>query len=190
MGFMRNFSVLAATLAVGLLATAGPVTAAPAAVRAPQDNAYLIAAHQANLAEIAMSNLAATHEGASPIVVRLGAEFKDDHQKLDDALMKVAQQQGVALPNSPNTEQLGTLQQLEQLTRAPFDQAWVPEQLKAHEAAMAATQAEIAKGQDPAVVQLAKDALPVISKHHDQLIDAAARLNVQIPVTPAGTAPR
>ncbi|MEU7827138.1 DUF4142 domain-containing protein [Catellatospora sp. NPDC049133] len=181
MGFMRNMGVLAATLAVGLLTTAGPVTAAPAASRAPVDNAYLIAAHQANLTEIAISNLAATHEGASPIVVRLGAEFKDDHQKLDDALMSVAQQQGVALPNMPNTEQQAVIQQLEQLNGALFDKAWVPVQLKAHAAAMAATQAEIAKGQDPAVVQLAKDALPVITKHHEQLLDAAPRLNIQIP---------
>ncbi|WP_144127297.1 DUF4142 domain-containing protein [Catellatospora sichuanensis] len=190
MSFVRNINVLAAALAVVLSTAAGPVAAAPTATRAPQDNAYLAAAHQANLAEITTSNLAATHQGASPVVVRLGAEFKDDHQKLDDALMSVAQQQGVALPNAPNTEQQAVIQQMYQLSRAPFDQAWVPAQLKAHEAAMAATQAEIANGQDPAVVQLAKDALPVIAKHHEQLMAAAAQLNVQIPVTPAGTAPR
>ncbi|WP_155385135.1 DUF4142 domain-containing protein [Catellatospora paridis] len=187
MRFLRVICVPAAALAVALLTTATPVAAAPVA---PQDAAYLVAAHQANLAEITISNLAATHQGASPVVVRLGAEFKDDHQKLDDALMSVAQQQGVALPNMPNTDQQAVVQQMYQLSRAPFDQAWVPAQLKAHEAVMAATEAEIAKGQDPAVVQLAKDALPVVAKHHEQLIAAAAQLNVQIPVTPAGTAPR
>lgn len=189
MSFVRNIGVLAAALAVALF-TAGPAAAAPTGRLAPQDDAYLVAMHQGNLAEIVTSNLAATHQGASIVVVRLGAEFKDDHQKLDDALMKVAQEQGVALPGSPNTEQQAMIQELQHLTRAPFDQAWMPAQLEAHEAAMAATQAEIDKGQNPAVVQLAKDALPVIAKHHEQLIAAAAQLNVQIPVTPAGTAPR
>ncbi|MEU8077821.1 DUF4142 domain-containing protein [Catellatospora citrea] len=187
MRLLRNICVPVAALAVALLTTAGPVTAAPVA---PQDAAYLAAAHQANLAEIAVNNLAATHQGASTVVVQLGAEFKHDHQQLDDALQSVAQQQGVPLPGQMNSEQQVDLQHMLQLNGARFDQAWVPSQLKAHEAAMAATEAEIAKGQDPAVVQLAKDALPVIAKHHEQLIAAAAQLNVQIPVTPAGTAPR
>ncbi|WP_155370179.1 DUF4142 domain-containing protein [Catellatospora vulcania] len=191
MSFVRNICVSAAALAAALLTAAGPVAAAPVATVAPPDDAYLAAAHQANLAEITISNLAATHQGASPVVVRLGAQFKDDHQKLDDALMSVAQQQGVALPATPDTEQQALIQQMQHLTRAEFDQAFVPTQLQAHEAAMAATQAEIAKGQDPAVVQLAKDALPVITEHHEELLAAVKQLNIQLPpAKPAGTAPR
>ncbi|MEV0461108.1 DUF4142 domain-containing protein [Catellatospora methionotrophica] len=182
MRFLRNICLPAAALAAALLATAGPVTAAPvtAAPIAPQDAAYLAVAHQANLSEIAVNNLAATHQGASVIVVQLGAEFKADHQKLDDALQAVAQQQGVALPARMNTEQQADFQKMVLLEGALFDQAWVPSQLKAHEAAMAATEAEIAGGKDPAVVQLAKDALPVIAKHHQQLISAASELNVLV----------
>nr|WP_305786960.1 DUF4142 domain-containing protein [Actinoplanes lichenis] len=73
-----------------------PATAAQAAP-SDQDAAYLRAAHQSNLAEIAGGKVA-QQKGQSQDVKDLGARFVTDHTKLDAALRQTADQLGVDLP--------------------------------------------------------------------------------------------
>jgi predicted outer membrane protein len=176
---MRSIGLLA--VAVAVMTPAAAPGAAALGAPSPQDEQYLRTAHQSNLAEIVISEMAARHQGEAPVVVRLGDEFKTDHTKLDESLQSTARLLGVALPATATAVQQQVAGQLAHMERAGFDKAWVLAQVNAHEAAMAATQAEIDKGQDPAVVQLARDAMPIITAHHDALVQAAAEINVQLP---------
>ncbi|WP_250031362.1 DUF4142 domain-containing protein [Paractinoplanes maris] len=166
---------VAAVLSVtGLLLL--PATAAQAAP-SDQDAAYLRAAHQSNLAEIAGGRLA-QQKGASEDVKDLGARFVADHTKLDAAVKQTASQLDVDLPDAPNEKQQALAARYQQASGDDFDALFVSTQMDAHMAAMANGQREIARGSDAAAKKNARAAAPVIASHHELLDNAARDLGV------------
>ena len=153
-----------------------PATAAPAAP-SDQDAAYLRAAHQSNLAEIAGGRLA-QQKGRSQEVKDLGARFVADHTKLDAAVRQTASQLDVDLPSAPNEQQQAVAARYQQASGDDFDALFVSTQMDAHMKAMANGRKEIARGTDAAAKKNAQDAAPVIALHHDLLNDAARDLGV------------
>jgi putative membrane protein len=166
----------AATLAVLALTFAGTPTAALAAGRvAPseQDKAYLMAAHQANLAEINSGQLARL-KGTSASVRDLASKIVTDHLSLDEALIPVAIQLSVTLPAEPDDDQKASASALESMAAgADFDRQWVSTELSAHIVQINRGQSEISGGAEPAVVKLAKDAAAVLAVHHAALMRAS-----------------
>jgi putative membrane protein len=166
-----------AALALGL---AGmflvPATAAQAAP-SDQDAAYLRAAHQSNLAEIAGGKLA-QQKGDSQDVKDLGARFVADHTKLDAAVRQTASQLDVDLPGAPNEEQQALAAKYQQASGDDFDALFVSTQMDAHMKAMANGQKEISQGSDAAAKKNAQAAAPVIASHHELLNDAARAVGV------------
>ncbi len=177
--YMRSIrAALASAGAVALLAIpAAPAQAAPSA----QDTAFLQAAHQSNLAEIAGGTLA-QQKGQSQQVKDLGARFVADHTNLDNTVRQVAQALGVTLPDAPNPDQQAVAARYQQTTGAAFDTLFISTQMDAHMAAMRNGEKEIAQGQDPQAKQVAQSAAPVIAGHHDQLTAAAKALGVPVRV--------
>ena len=153
-----------------------PATAAQAAP-SDQDAAYLRAAHQSNLAEIAGGRLA-QQKGRSQEVKDLGARFVADHTKLDAAVRQTASQLDVDLPSAPNEQQQAVAARYQQASGDDFDALFVSTQMDAHMKAMANGRKEIARGTDAAAKKNAQDAAPVIASHHDLLNDAARDLGV------------
>lgn len=85
------------------LAVAMTAVAAPQAVAAPvsdQDTAFVRAAHQGNLTEIAAGQDAQTH-AASACVKEVGDVLVRDHTKLDADLKALAGKLGISLPAAP-----------------------------------------------------------------------------------------
>jgi putative membrane protein len=115
--------VLLTRMAVAVGAAAAfvllPATAASAAP-SDQDTAFLQAAHQSNLAEIAGGKIA-QQKGQSQEVKDLGARFIEDHTRLDSALQDTAEALGVELPSAPNAEQRALAQRYEATDGADFD---------------------------------------------------------------------
>ncbi len=153
-----------------------PATGAQAAP-SDQDAAYLRAAHQSNLAEIAGGRLA-QQKGQSQQVKDLGARFVADHTRLDAAVRRTADQLGVDLPGAPNDRQQAVAQRYQQTSGRDFDALFVSTQMDAHMAAMALGQKEIAQGSDATAKKTAQDAAPVIASHHELLDNAADALGV------------
>ncbi len=171
--FGKRIAALALGVAGMLLVPANAAQAAPS----DQDAAYLRAAHQSNLAEIAGGRLA-QQKGQSQEVKDLGARFVADHTKLDAAVRQTAGQLGVELPSAPNEKQQAVAARYQRTSGADFDALFVSTQMDAHMAAMANGQKEIAQGSDAAAKKNARDAAPVIASHHDLLDDAARSLGV------------
>lgn len=129
-----------------------------------QDNSWLIAAHQNNLAEIKGGNLAA-EKGHTDAVRKAGRMLTRDHAQLDAKLRPVAQQLGVKLPTQPNAEQKQEAKEFQNLSGMKFDQTWTHTEADGHVKAIEMTEREIQQGSDPQVKQLAQAALPVLKKH-------------------------
>jgi putative membrane protein len=169
---IRGAVLLLAALAVVLL---GPAAMASATTPdqghvSQQDKAFLVAAHQSNLAEIATGKLA-DQKGASKQVRELGRMLVTDHTKLDADLVKVAKKLGVDLPSQPNAEQRKFAAELKRLSGKAFDRAWVAGQLDGHCKAKANGAKEIAKGSNKDAVTVAKTSAPVIEHHLMELQD-------------------
>ena len=165
---MKRLAVLAAV--TGLLLVPG--TAAQAAP-SDQDTAYLKAAHQANLAEIAGGRIA-QQKATSQQAKDLGERFIADHTKLDQAVQQTASDLGVDLPSAPNAEQQALAARYRAASADDFDALYVSTQMDAHMKSMRLGQTEIANGSDAQAKKVARDAAPVIASHHEAL-DAAAR---------------
>ncbi|MFJ8578603.1 DUF4142 domain-containing protein [Micromonospora sp. NPDC093277] len=182
---IKRLGLLATMVVVGL----APAAAAQAAAQpSTQDTQYLQALHQVNLFEIASGNLA-QQKGQNAQVKDLGKQFVTDHTQLDDSVKSTAQQLNVQLPNSPTADQQNVLNQLNGLSGADFDKAWVTAELNGHVQAIQATQTQISQGSEQSVITLAQDALPVLQAHLDALTSLAETLGIPVPQTSASGTP-
>jgi putative membrane protein len=166
-------TVLALGFAGLLLVPATAANAAPS----DQDAAYLKAAHQSNLAEIAGGRIA-QQKGNSQQVKDLGARFVADHTKLDASLRQTASALNVDLPSKPNAQQQAVAAKYGATSGSGFDSLFVSTQMDAHMAAMNLGQQELSAGADDQAKKVARSAAPVIASHHRALEDAARSLGV------------
>jgi putative membrane protein len=171
---IRNRLGAVAVLAIGVVCLGGsPAQAAPST----QDSQFLQAAHQTNLAEIAVGQLA-QQKAASQTVRDLGGRLVTDHTQLDQALQQAATALGVNLPGTPNANQQAVAARLQAASGGAFDQLFVSTQLAGHETAMRLGETELASGSDAQAKKVASDSAPVIKSHHDALVAAANTLGV------------
>lgn len=165
-----------ATAGLTLLLAAGLAVPAVAAPN-DQDEAWLVAAHRSNLAEIA-AGTAAQEQATTDTVRNLGAMFVQMHTELDAALVPVAEQLGVELDAEPTAEQQAQLAAVKANQGQAFDTAWIAQQLASHRASQAAGQEELADGSDEQVLTLARTSAPVIATHLAELQAAAGQYGV------------
>ncbi|WP_170216012.1 DUF4142 domain-containing protein [Asanoa ferruginea] len=156
---------------------AGPAVAgaasSPTAAPSAQDVAYLQAAHQFNLLEIATGQQA-QQKGQSQQVKDLGGRLVTDNTRLDQSLQKTASSVGVALGPADAARQATT--RLDKVPDSQYDRVWIPVQQAANTAATANCQRETTKGSDAAVKQDAAAAAPVIEEHQSLLNQATSQL--------------
>ncbi|MDG4823249.1 DUF4142 domain-containing protein [Asanoa sp. WMMD1127] len=171
---LRTFGVAAAIVAaLGAGAGVAGAAEAPAAAPSTQDVAYLQAAHQSNLLEIA-TGTQAQEKGRSQQVKDIGARFVADHTRLDQSLQQTASSLGV--PLAPADAAREATERLARVPASQYDRVWIPLQQAAHTAAMQNGQREIEQGTDPAVKQDATAAAPVLEQHHALLNQAASQV--------------
>lgn len=153
------------------------VLLAPAALAqvSPQDRAWLVVAHQTNLAEVAAGNLAA-QSGHAESVRNAGRMLVDEHRALDAKLQPVAKQLGVKLPDYPNAQQKAEMQRFRRESGMQFDQTWAHVEGDGHVLAIELAVKETLHGSSPQVKQLAATALPVLKKHLGVLRQASERI--------------
>lgn len=129
-------------------------------------------AHEADLAEMEVGYVA-EQDGRSTAVQSAGSELARDHTALDSKLVRVARKLKLKLPPSPAVQQIQVHDRLIKEAGYAFDHDFTASMMTAHQAMIAATRYEISHGSAPAVVSLAKQALPVLVKHL-KMMQAAA----------------
>ncbi|QIS15792.1 DUF4142 domain-containing protein [Nocardia arthritidis] len=165
---------LSRAMAVGLCAAAVGVGAAGAANAGPaagptvsqQDQNFLSAAHQTNMAEIALSARAAAMSSC-PAIRDLAPMLVRDHTRLDGMVTTVAARYGVMLPMMPDSDQMRTLMVTVPKMGRDFDINWLRAQESGHLAALSAGNQEVATGQSADVRILAEQAGPIVQGHLD-----------------------
>jgi putative membrane protein len=170
-GALRRLAIIGAAGAGLALTAAGVAGATTAAAPSAQDRAWMVAAHQSNLTEIAAGQ-AAQQKATTNVVKEHGQLFIRDHTRLDASLQTLAKSKGVTLPSTPNAQQRATLASVSAKSGSAFDSAWLASQLAGHRQSKAAGQTEIANGSDAQVVAAAKAAAPVIQSHLTMLEQA------------------
>ncbi|CAL9623007.1 hypothetical protein SUDANB120_05912 [Streptomyces sp. enrichment culture] len=152
-----------AAAAAAVLGLAVPAAAAPSP--GSPDAAFVQAAHQANLAEIAAGQ-DAQRNGGDTCVKDAGAKLVRDHTELDAELTDLAQEGRLQLPDAPTAEQKAALDKVKaQAGTSGYDKAWLTAQEKAHTATLAAIDKQITDGKDADTVDAAEDARPVVAAH-------------------------
>ncbi|MER5627611.1 DUF4142 domain-containing protein [Streptosporangium sp. NPDC002544] len=188
---VRKMIILVAVTVAAMGGTAGAVVSPSPQAVTQQDRDFLVQAHQSNLTEIESSKTAREKTAGQQdrevtrTVRKLAKTFVKDHKKLDKAVRRVADQLGVKLPDTPNTEQRKQLDQLSALSGAEFDRAWISAELNGHHETLAAVEQEIENGSSPEVKKLATEAKPIVQKHIDLLLKAE-RVSTPSPSESAG----
>ena len=157
-----------------VLALVGPAAMAEASTGhsgdvTAQDRAFLVAAHQSNLAEIATGTLAQQKSGNAKVRA-LGREWVRHHTMLDADLKKVAKRYGVSLPSRPNAEQRAQAAKDKKLSGSAFDRTWLSGELTGHVTTRTAGRTELARGSNADVLKLDRAAAPVVQHHINGIV--------------------
>ena len=136
------------------------------------DRAWLAAAHQANLAEIQVGELA-KKKGGSAAVRAAGAMLVTDHVASDTQVTRVAKSLRLTLPSSAAPADAAAASRLGDEAGAQFDHDFVSTMMTGHRKLIGETQTEISRGSTPQIKSLAQSTLPVLRKHLTMLQKAA-----------------
>jgi putative membrane protein len=146
-----------------------------------QDVLFVQEAARSNLAEITEGNLA-IQRAPEFLVRQFGSRMVADHTAQTAMLTSAAANAGVPVPTDLDPAHQAEASRLSQLSGTTFDRAYLTGQVTDHQATLALLQQEVAAGQDPGLVQVARTAIPVVQDHLAQ----AEMLTAAQPKTLAG----
>jgi putative membrane protein len=148
------------------LATAGMLVTATAALAEPSqaDKTFAMAAAQSGIAEVQAGQLA-TQKATSARVKQYGQKLVTDHTQANDQLQQIAQQENLTLPARPNGAEQSQDQELSGMPGSAFDGAFVSDEVRDHQQAIATFRREAQSGHDPALKDFAQKALPMLRQH-------------------------
>jgi putative membrane protein len=135
------------------------------------DRAWLAAAHQANLAEVEVGELA-KKKGGSAAVRAAGAMLVTDHIASDTQVTRAAKSLKLPLPSAAAPADAAAASRLGDEAGAQFDHDFVATMMAGHQKLIAETQTEINQASTPQVKSLAQSTLPVLRKHLTMLQQA------------------
>ncbi len=156
---MRSRIALAAVLALlpfGLAKAAAPLSA--------QDRSFAKQAANGGLAEVD-EGLLAVSRAQSQDIKQFGQHMIDDHTANNQELMTLLEQKGITPPAAVDRKHSREAAQLQKLSGAAFDRAYIKDQIAGHQQMAAMMQTEIQSGSDPDLKAFARKTLPTIQQH-------------------------
>jgi len=132
-----------------------------------QDRNFLQQAQIANLAEIASGETAL--QNTSNLASREFARWMiGDHSGQSAQLSSIAQQLDVSIPTKLDQQHQAEVDQLSSQTDGAFDKMYAQMGVQDHAQAIALFQQQVANGENPALVELARLSLPLLQAHYQQ----------------------
>jgi putative membrane protein len=147
---------------VGFLAY--PALAQAQAELAAQDLQFAEEAAAGGLKEVALGELA-QEKAKEEQVVQFGERMVQDHHQANEKLMGLAEQKGIELPQDLPEDAQQKYEELQQLSDAEFDQAYMDEMVKDHEKTVQLFEQQAESGQDPDLRAFAEETLPTLQEH-------------------------
>ncbi|KQQ36228.1 hypothetical protein ASF61_08575 [Duganella sp. Leaf126] len=145
-------------------AAAGMASAQTATV-AKADADRLVAIAQANMAEVAAGKIA-VEKSTNPEVKAFAQKMIDDHTTGLDETKKVAQAKNVTLPDAPDAAHQKMAADLQKLSGAAFDKAYIRQGGVAdHAKVHAALKKDMTSAKDADIKALAAKLEPIVAEH-------------------------
>jgi len=161
------------TMLGAAMMVAGAATAAPVG---SMDRTFAVKAAQGGMAEVSAARIA--ERKAIDVGVRDFAQrMKTDHSQANRDLMRVAGNQGMALPMRTDARHRMQLARLESFSGPQFDRVYMKGQIADHVATVALFQREANWGRNPALRSFAARMLPTLRSHKNMSFTVAESLN-------------
>lgn len=159
-------TILISGLAFGCLsvtAIAQPATDTAAPMAGPD---FITAASQSDLFEIEEGKMA-QKMGSTAGVRQFGSKMVRDHTKTTATLHKAITKAGMAVPPPPplRPDQEQMISQLQGMSGADFDKAYLTQQVQSHQEALALQSSYAKMGDVPTLKTAAHSAVPIVSMH-------------------------
>jgi len=160
---IRHVAIMSAMLSV-----AGLTIAHAGSSNADKD--FVMKAAEAGMAEVAEARIALKNS-QRPDVQMFARRMIADHTKANEQLKTIAREQGIDMPNGPGDEDIMRMKQLSALAGKDFDNAYIQQEVKDHQAAVALFTQESDSGQNAQLKSFATTTLPTL-KEHDKMVNA------------------
>jgi putative membrane protein len=150
------------------------------------DQAFVIRAARGGVAEIELARLAEQKTRSGP-VREFAQQMIKDHSQANDALGKLAEEDGVPAPDQLGAEHRHVRDGLLSLSGPEFDIEYLRVQMQNHQRMAQLLEYEIGSGADAQIRDFASSALPKVFVHlamARDLLDQVSRQNPQVAAAP------
>jgi putative membrane protein len=127
------------------------------------------------LAEVDLARIA-EKQASDPAVVSFARRLMEDHKKANQDLMQLAQSKGIKLAQALDEKERKESAHIRELTGAQFDKAYLEDQVKCHEKAIALFKKEIKEGKDADLQAWAQKMLPTLEEHEKLAKETESKL--------------
>jgi putative membrane protein len=148
-------------------------TQLPTSLSATSDTRFTQTAMSGSATEIALARVAVT-KAQSPEVRSFAQQMLNDHRQIATNIDNFALQRGYVVNWSITPEQQATIDRLNALNGAAFDEAYMEEMVTAHTNTVAMLQAQSSSGTETAT--LARETLPTVEHHLMMARDIESRV--------------
>lgn len=156
--------------------TAPPTTAAQnTRAGAGSDTPFARDAATGGLAEVQMGQVG-VQQASNTEVRQFAQRMVDDHTQANNDLMRVAQQNGIDLPDRPTPDQQQMLDQTRRMSGTDFDRSFMRHMVDDHQKVVAAFEQEAANGTNPDLKAFAQRTLPTLREHLRMAKEIAGRV--------------
>ncbi len=128
------------------------------------DHDFLTKAAHDGMAAVELGKLAAS-KATDEQVKQMGQKLADDHTKVNDQLMSLAQSKGVTVPTGLDKADQKKIDKLSRLSGKDFDKAFMNEVKKDHEKDISLFKKEAKDGKDPDLKAFASQTIPALESH-------------------------
>ena len=143
------------------------------------DEQFFYDAAESGIAVVDYANIA-KKRSTNPAIEGLADQLLKDQTAANDKLQSLASVETVDLPSHTGIKQNAERAKLELIDTKSFDRQYVQGQLKAHRDAVALYEDEVANGKDPKARDFAKEVLPMLKSHLEQIRRVASRTGANV----------
>jgi putative membrane protein len=141
------------------------------------DRSFITSAAEANLAEIDMAKLVG-QKSTDPAVKDFANRMITDHTQASQKLATVAETGGVKLPTEESAAERNKKSELQKLSGAQLNEAYLRSELQGHKETISAFENEIEHGQNQETKNYAEQTLPTLQDHIRIAEDVAGKLGL------------
>jgi putative membrane protein len=174
---------MALARALGAVAILGLMAHPALAQTVPeQDLEFAEKAAEGGLMEVQFGELA-QQQAKNEQVVQFGERMVADHGQANEKLKAIAEQKGIELPQELSADAQQKYEELQQLSDAEFDEAYMDEMVQDHEKDVAAFEKQAQSGQDPDLRTFAEETLPTLREHLELAKETQSQISAAGPTT-------